>query len=187
MTTPPSIVATAADHGSRSQDLDYHAGRVLILLSAFTREGKGIDSLTKLAKLDFLLRYPVLLERLSRAVDAQPLDLLTQPTDEERLAVESRMVRYKYGPWDDRYYPILGMLIGTGLIRPEKSQRRTKLRATPLGIETAAGLATTGEWHTTALRCAYLHKNFNKTGNSLKDLIYKNLPEVVDRPHRSII
>jgi len=42
-----------------------HLGRLLVLLSAFAgNTGSGsVDGLTKLAKLDFLLRYPVNLER----------------------------------------------------------------------------------------------------------------------------
>ena len=79
-----------------------HEGRLLLLVSAFSPEAEvgGIAGLTKLAKLDFLLRYPVLLERAltargrsTRAVELQ---------DFERSSVESRMVRYRFGPWDHR-------------------------------------------------------------------------------------
>lgn len=42
-----------------------HLARLLVLLKAFSgRDGtKTIDGLTKLAKLDFFLRYPTYLER----------------------------------------------------------------------------------------------------------------------------
>lgn len=76
---------------------DYHLARLLLLLDAFTRKGGRLDGLTKIAKLDFLLRYPVFLERiLVKRGLAWPSGLA--PDANERLAVESRMVRYKYGP-----------------------------------------------------------------------------------------
>jgi len=42
-----------------------HLGRLLVLLGAFSKseEDSTIEGLTKLAKLDFLLRYPVYLEK----------------------------------------------------------------------------------------------------------------------------
>ena len=44
---------------------ELHAARLLVLISAFSGEDHAgsMEGLTKLAKLDFLLRYPVMLER----------------------------------------------------------------------------------------------------------------------------
>lgn len=63
----------------------------------------------KLAKLDFLLRYPrhlasVLASR-GNGTDASRADLISQESP-----LESRMVRYRYGPWDPSHYAILGSL-----------------------------------------------------------------------------
>lgn len=60
------IVQVVAD---LDQSPELHATRILLLLNAFAEEGQCgvIDGLTKLAKLDFLLRYPVMLERALRA------------------------------------------------------------------------------------------------------------------------
>src|SRR5580698_8548027 len=87
------------------EDLAYHQVRVLLLVDAVAatkgHQGK-IDGLTKLAKLDFLLRYPA----LAPAV----LDTLSSDDPRLRLRVgeasgpadaEAPMIRYKYGPWDD--------------------------------------------------------------------------------------
>jgi hypothetical protein len=43
---------------------DLHAARILVLLQAFSEgnDGGPIEGITKLAKLDFLIRYPVMLE-----------------------------------------------------------------------------------------------------------------------------
>jgi len=173
---------------SRDNGLDYHAARILLLISAFSHSKRnGIDGLTKLAKLDFLLRYPAMLERLSlmEANEVPPAHL--RATDDERLAVESRMIRYKYGPWDDRYYPILGMLLGTGLVKSSGGKGRLRMSVTGDGKRVASQLTALPTWRLSAERCEFIAANFNTTGNRLKDLIYENLPDVVDRPHRTYI
>ncbi|MFY1650989.1 hypothetical protein ACN27J_08835 [Solwaraspora sp. WMMB762] len=172
----------------RDNGLDYHAARILLLISAFSHSKRnGIDGLTKLAKLDFLLRYPAMLERLSLAEASKGPPAHLRATDNERLAVESRMIRYKYGPWDDRYYPILGILIGTGLIKSSGGKGRLRMSATGDGKRVASQLISLPTWQLTAGRCEFIAANFNTTGSRLKDLIYKNLPDVVDRPHRTYI
>lgn len=173
---------------SRDAGLDYHAARILLLILAFSHsKRKGIDGLTKLAKLDFLLRYPVMLEKLSsmEANEVPPEHL--RATDDERLAVESRMIRYKYGPWDDRYYPILGILLGMGLVKSTAGKGRLRMTVTKSGKQIASQLAALPTWRLTAERCEFISANFDTTGNRLKDLIYENLPDVVDRPHRTYI
>ncbi|OHV44291.1 hypothetical protein BCD48_25620 [Pseudofrankia sp. BMG5.36] len=171
----------------RNSGLDYHAARIILLISAFTREsGHSIDGLTKLAKLDFLLRYPAFLEKLATALSFEMPDDV-QPTPSERLAVESRMIRYKYGPWDDRYYPVVGLLLGTGLVASRPGQGRISLSITDKGRQISDLIAAEPAWELLATRCTYLAKSFNLSGNRLKNLIYDHLPEAVDRPHRSTI
>ena len=58
MTTPPD-----QDLALLQDDLAYHQARVLILIDAVAGtpgHANKLDGLTKLAKLDFLLRYPAL-------------------------------------------------------------------------------------------------------------------------------
>ena len=68
----------------------YHQARLLVLVDAFTRSGGKVDGLTKVAKLDFLLRYPTFLRRLA---DTRGIELPVgiEPTGSEELAVESRI------------------------------------------------------------------------------------------------
>src|SRR5262245_34423509 len=82
-------------------------GRLLLLIEAFTAgdSQEGIRGLTKLAKLDFLLRYPTFLERALHARNRSTHSVKVKPF--ERLSVESRMVRYRFGPWDHRYPEVL--------------------------------------------------------------------------------
>ncbi|PKH40718.1 hypothetical protein CXG46_12075 [Nocardioides alpinus] len=167
--------------------LDGHLGRVLILLRHFGSTGETpLEGLTKLAKLDFLMRYPAFTDRLLAELGAD-WELGTEPTESEQLAVESRMVRYKYGPWDDRYYPVLGSLAGLGLITVTKKGRALVMNLTVSGAAVAADLANHEDWSQVDLRASFLHRHFDVTGSRLKKLIYTKLPEVVDRPIRTTI
>lgn len=180
--------STAADRARQeAAAAAYHQGRVLLLIDAMAGKQGMLDGLTKLAKLDFLLRYPVFLRQLadSGRVRGLVLDSETAPTRDEERAVESRMIRYKYGPWDDRYYGIIGALIGRGLVEYVPGHGRVALRPTQGGHAIATVLASDPAWTRTAARCALLRRAFARTsGNALKDLIYQELPDVVDRPHR---
>jgi hypothetical protein len=90
---------------------ELHTARLLLLLNAFAGEdGSGaVMGLTKLAKLDFLLRYPVMLERVLIARGRSVRDMRLE--DHERQSVESKMVRYRFGPWDHRYREFLNILV----------------------------------------------------------------------------
>jgi|SRR5450759_4144802 hypothetical protein len=169
-----------------SETTDYHAARLLILFDAFTDGNERFDGLTKLAKLDFLLRYPVLLERLleRRKLTWPPM---LEPTVSERHSVESRMIRHKYGPWDNRYYPLLGSLVARELVSISGDRTGLEIRLTNTGRKLARELAETEEWRTVAGRSRFLKSHFNSTGNRLKEMIYAGLPDVVDRPRRSLI
>jgi hypothetical protein len=168
----------------RAGTLDYHVARVLLLLSALSGTA---DGLTKIAKLDFLLRYPNMLERVL-AERGRGWEPGTSPTVEERSAIESAMVRYKYGPWDDRYYPILGTLLGTGLVETRPGRGRIAVTVTSAGRALADALARTPEWATVSARCELIADVLgDENGTFLKDLIYRVLPDAVDRPHREPI
>lgn len=163
--------------------LNYHEARLLLLLSAFD---KGIQGLTKLAKLDFLLRYPTMLERLMTSDGLTPSSDVA-PSTEERLAVESPMIRYKYGPWDDLYYPLIGSLVGKGLADSARKGSTLRISLTPEGAEVAERLSADETWARPQARVAVLKRNYDRSGNSLKERIYRELPDVVDRPYRTAI
>jgi len=171
----------------RNGGLDGHSGRLLVLLRHFgSSTDAPLEGLTKLAKLDFLLRYPVFTERLLDRRGRQ-WAFGTEPSDSERHAVESRMVRYKYGPWDDRYYPVLGTLVGLGLLQVSKRGRSFVMNLSAEGLKMAERLAEQEEWLAVDERARFLREEFNLSGSQLKKLIYTELPDVVDRPLRSII
>ena len=49
--------------------------------------------------------------------------------------LESRMMRYRYGPWDPSYFAVLGSLVGRGLIEvvPAESTNALGYRTTEAG------------------------------------------------------
>src|SRR5262245_31422507 len=133
------------------EDLAYHQARVLLLIDAVSQSpghaGK-LDGLTKLAKLDFLLRYPALAPSVLDGLDPADARLHVSPRDlDQPTNVEAPMIRYKYGPWDDRYYPVIGALVGRGLIRYARGrQGSVALVPTPEGRRLVAALAVSENW-----------------------------------------
>ena len=169
----------------RDSRLDYHSARILILIASFNETyHQPLDGLTKLAKLDFLVRYPLFLQQLTETTSGQGLPDPIKPTDAERLGVESRMIRYKYGPWDDRYYPILGTLIGLGLVTPVSGKGRVTVNVTTQGADIARSLSEDAVWRPIAARCNFVVDLFNMTGNKLRELIYRELSLVGNTRHR---
>ena len=124
-------------------------GRLLLLIDAFSTRSRSLEGRTKLAKLDFLLRYPDYLRRglIARGADANVPDSIR-----ESLNIENRMVRYRYGPWDPAYFALLGNLVGRGLVIPTQERSGVGYRTTELGSSLASELASTAAWHDVAER-----------------------------------
>jgi hypothetical protein len=154
--------------------LEFHAARLLLLFKVCGVAGR-IDGLTKMAKLDFFVRYPQFF--------ASVCEKLGKPTNERAESIESAMIRFHYGPWDHRYYHILGYLEGRKLIAVTSSE----YGAFVLGL-TQSGTSLVDE-----LR---LNKAFSElqaqmarvksvlgamSGSSIKNLIYETFDEEVAR------
>lgn len=168
---------------------DYHVARLLLLLDAFGGPRRRyLVGLTKLAKLDFLLRYPRALCDLmtSRGVS---LSEGLAPTDVEEQAIESPMIRYKFGPWDHQYYALIGRLVGLGLAEQNRGPRgEVRIRLTKEGKGRAAALAEAPQWTQMAGRAAILAEHFEESsGSSLTAEIYAQFGDMLDRPHWSVI
>ena len=161
------------------ESADLHSARLLVLLAAFHRDQPtpAIEGLTKLAKLDFLLRYPVALEhalkarrRSVRGVDIQ---------DHERHSVESEMVRYRFGPWDHRYREILNRLIAKGLISIRLEGRTVVMTLTSAGLAVAKRLADDEAFALYVKRARMLKSEFDLTATTLMRFIYDTFPEIL--------
>ena len=178
----PASLTLAAD-----DIVEFHAARLLLLLSVCGVSGR-IDGLTKMAKLDFFARYPHFFE-VARAA-AGPLHAQDAPSrTESDEAVEAAMVRHHYGPWDKRYYHVLAHLEAKRLITVRKEGSAYHIALTDFGRGRAKALAARASFAPLVDRMREVKKTFGaKSGNSLKDLIYKLFDaEVGRRPLGAVI
>ncbi len=149
--------------------------RLLLLISAFSSGNGGLEGRTKLAKLDFFLRYPPFLERALRIREP---DIKIDISVVENDNIENRMVRYRYGPWDPAYFALLGRLIGKNFIQLIPTSKGFSYKTTDLGYRVAQKLMAEESWADMVQRIALLRKHLNLTGSNLKKFVYKNFPEV---------
>jgi hypothetical protein len=169
------------------EDDDLHLARLLILLGTFVGKNQtgSVEGLTKLAKLDFLLRYPTYLERALEARKKVIAAENIKPKEEaavqehERHSVESAMVRFKFGPWDHRYRRFLNLLIARGLATVTTEGRTYHISLTVAGIAKAQELMNLVDNKELSNRTRVIKRHFNIGGTSLKDFIYETFPEIV--------
>ena len=109
--------------------LEFHAARLLLLFKICGISGR-IDGLTKMAKLDFFVRYPQFFEEMCAHLGKTPMAPTHRP-------VESSMVRFHYGPWDRRYYHVLSYLEAKGLLTVERDGSMYVFKLTDVGKEIA--------------------------------------------------
>jgi len=156
---------------------ELHAGRLLLLLRYCGVTAKGenlsrIEGLTKLAKLDFFVRYPDALARM--AVH------LKKETRSVAGSVESPMVRHHYGPWDKRYYQVLPFLEARCLIRVRQQGDAIVFSLTEAGKKVAEHLGGLPAFARTRQQMGEVKKLLGaKSGNAIKTLIYEVFTEEV--------
>jgi hypothetical protein len=159
-------------------DDDIHLGRLLLLLLAANEKGsQSIDGITKLAKLDFLLRYPNCLER---ALLAEKRDVaLAHVKDYERSTIESKMIRFKYGPWDSRYRRWLSLLASLSLIMVETQKKTIIIRLTEKGKAVAQQFSEDISFLDVYSRSQLVINTFGKmTPSGIKSFVYRVFPEI---------
>jgi len=156
-----------------------HKSRLLLLLLAFAGDKNDgeVDGITKLAKLDFLLRYPTMLKRALEARGASTRDISVEK--HELYSVESEMVRYRFGPWDHRYRFYLNLLVGEGLIKVVSEGRKVVISLTPEGFAFATRIRENSLMNIYYRRASVLKRHFNLTSSNLMKFIYETFPEIV--------
>lgn len=166
---------------------EFHLSRILLLINTFCgSEGEEkVEGLTKLAKLDFFLRYPVYLERALTARKANPHAVKTQPF--ERSNIESTMVRYRFGPWDYRYRRFLNLLVSRGLVEVGVDRRTVMITTTAKGRELATRLASLTEFTLQRERANLLKRHLNLSGTTLMRFVYQHFPEIASLRSKSEI
>ena len=160
--------------------LELHAGRILLLLKTCGIAGR-IDGLTKLAKLDFFVRYPDAFDRVADHLHAQVRSSTT--------SVESTMVRHHYGPWDRRYYHVLAFLESRALVTITGNGKAYTFALTAAGEAAANTLARQQSFAQLQAQMKGVKKVLGgRTGSNLKKLVYDVFKEdVKDRPLGALI
>lgn len=144
--------------------LEFHAARLILLFKVCGVSGR-IDGLTKMAKLDFFVRYPQFFNEACRALGLQ--------AESAETTVESSMIRFHYGPWDDRYYHVLSYLEATGLIEVAKVKNAFTLKLTEKGQGVAAQLVGDSSYSSLVDQMKRVKQTLGgKAGSTLKKLIY---------------
>lgn len=157
-----------------------HLARLLILLNAISHKKQPtVEGITKLAKLDFLLRYP---NCLARALLAEGKNPKTADTAiEEANTIESKMIRFRYGPWDARYRRWIGLLVAKGLGTTYIDGRTIHVGLTEKGRDVATQLASYPEYQVLAKRSTVVMRSFSGfSAVKLKDFIYRVFPEIIN-------
>lgn len=158
-----------------------HEARLLLLLSHATNGGKtSVDGITKLAKIDFLLRYPLYFQRLVDRLNIERKRKIVVPiNDFETDTVESKMIRFRYGPWDPRYRRWIGILVAKGLADTYLQGKTVHVKLTPKGAEIASSLAQADDFRDMATRSELVAKTVaSRSGSWLKETIYEAVPEL---------
>jgi hypothetical protein len=157
---------------------DIHLGRLLLLLlAANKRSSRSIEGITKLAKLDFLLRYPNCLER---ALEAEKKNTeLAEIKTYERTTIESKMIRFKYGPWDARYRRWLSLLASRGLVTINIKGRTVIIELTDKGREIAEKFSIDSSFSDINSRSQLIIKTFGAmSATRIKEFVYEVFPEL---------
>lgn len=156
---------------------EYHIARLLLLLRAMQDyHPEGVEGLTKLAKLDFFLRYPTLLRK---ALLATGRKRVPEVEAHEELSVESSMVRFKYGPWDHRYKQLLLEMRSRRVVVLTAGSRAVFIHLEPGGDVLAQALVNSEVWSKVFERARLVASVFGDyKGTRLKDFVYKTFPEL---------
>ena len=160
---------------------EFHAVRLLLLLE-FCGANGHIDGLTKLAKLDFFVRYPEFFDRVC--------SFMGEATKSSTEHIESKMIRYRYGPWDKRYYDILSYLSSKDLILVLKIRNGAfRFQLTETGNKIASEISGQDEFGLLIEQMENVKKILgNKSGSALKKIIYEVFQdEVTQKPLDEVI
>jgi len=159
---------------------DLHLARLLILISYISgKKHNEIRGITKLVKLDFLLRYPTVLEKAIQKFGVSKDEIIIH--ENEKNSVESKMVRFRYGPWDHRYYQYLAILESQGLVTVKINNKTVEITITNKGSEVAGNLSEISDFNDFVTRSEIINSQFGKMGaTKLKDMMYELVPELRD-------
>jgi hypothetical protein len=159
---------------------DFHVARLVLLLKAAAgRSDRPVQGIMKLAKMDFLLRYPNCLVRALNAIGKEAA--AKEIPEEERNTIEARMIRFRFGPWDKRYRRWIGLLVAKGLAQAYLEGRAVNVKLTNAGINVATQLSEIEEFRPLTKRSQIVASAVGGySATKLKNFVYEVFPEIVD-------
>jgi hypothetical protein len=179
MSTSTKLFKLAADLEACDE---LHEARLLLLISD-AGDKAPIDGIMKLAKMDFLLRYPNVLERALNEVSSQKPSatrLARRISEQDTQTIEGKMIRFRYGPWDKRYRRWLSVLVAKGLVVVRKERRTIKIEITDRGRSAAERISKRTEFQSLQERVEMVKFAVGAMpATRLKDFVYKIAPEIL--------
>jgi len=161
-----------------------HIVRIILLIDVFAGKNKTgkIEGIIKLAIFDFLLRYPVALNRALEAQEAQgnKNEKRFKLQSYEMNSIDARMMKFNFAPWDFKYRRIISILKAKNLIEIEVIGKKSILRITTNGVNAAKRLQHINNYDYLIARCRVIKSLFgNWSQKRLIDMIYKTFPEIL--------
>ncbi len=156
--------------------VEFHAARILLLLHH--SNGK-IEGRTKLAKLDFFLRYPTALKQAINSGLVKNVDI-GETLHIVANSIESKMIRYRYGPWDPKYPSVIAFLQSLHLIEV-LSDRMETYQLTSEGSEAVEKLLDDDSFHNLDANCQAVARTLGQwNGTTLKNFIYEHFDVITE-------
>ncbi|SCY54481.1 hypothetical protein SAMN05720606_10621 [Paenibacillus polysaccharolyticus] len=110
---------------------ELHTVRLLVLISTIVgKKRETTIQITKLAKLDFILRYPAALYKALDFVNGLKDALITES---EKNNIESEMLAFNYSPWSSDFRRLLVLLTSRSLISWSSKGNSIELSLTKQG------------------------------------------------------
>lgn len=166
---------------------EFNEARLLLLLKAAAGKEetpKPLEGIMKLAKMDFLLRYPNVLVRALNVIGQSKKSALAAAAaipEEDRDTIEARMIRFRFGPWDPRYRRWLSILVAKQLATVYREGRTVKIQLSKKGVVLAEQLARTEAFQPLAERAKVVNSAVgNMPSSRITDFVYKIAPEIIN-------
>lgn len=166
---------------------EFNEARLLLLLKAAAGKeetAKPLEGIMKLAKMDFLLRYPNMLVRALNVIGESKKSALAAAAaipEEDRDTIEARMIRFRFGPWDPRYRRWLSILVAKQLTIVYREGRTVKIQLSKKGMAMAGQLAEAEAFKPLAERAKVVNSAVgNMPSSKITAFVYKIAPEIIN-------
>jgi hypothetical protein len=166
---------------------EFNEARLLLLLKAAAGKeetAKPLEGIMKLAKMDFLLRYPNILVRALNEIGESKKsarDAAAAIPEQDRDTIEARMIRFRFGPWDPRYRRWLSILVAKQLAIVYREGRTVKIQLSKKGAALADQLAEAENFQPLAERAKVVNLAVGHMApTKITAFVYKIAPELVN-------